>query len=178
MARKCSAWMTRHSRTQARWAFGPSRTASSLSTILRSSDAELIGIERSMEEGSMKNLLGLFVVLLAAVATAISAAGGYHLLETVPVGGEGVVGALCTMDSAGRRLYVTHNTQVEVLDVDSGTLVGKIEKTPGVRAIAIVPELGRGFFNRAQAATTTIFDLKTLATIGEVKVTGGAPTQI
>jgi DNA-binding beta-propeller fold protein YncE len=126
----------------------------------------------------MKNLLGSFVVLLAAVATAISAAGGYHLLETVPVGGEGVVGALCTMDSVGRRLYVTHNTQVEVVDVDSGQLVGKIANTQGAGAIAIVPELGRGFINRAQAATATIFDLKTLDTIGEINVTGAAPTQI
>ena len=126
----------------------------------------------------MKTLLGLLVVMMGAVAIAISVGGGYHLLQTVPVGGEGVVGALCTMDSAGRRLYVTHNTQVEVLDVDSGTLVGKIGNTQGARAIAVAPELGRGFINRAQAAAVTIFDLKMLATIGEVKVTGAAPTQI
>ena len=126
----------------------------------------------------MNTLSALLVYITGAVAIAISATGGYHLLQTVPVGGEGVVGALCTMDSAGRRLYVTHNRQVEVLDVDSGTLVGKVDNTPGARAIAVVPELGRGFINKAQAATTTIFDLKTLATIGEVKVTGGAPTQI
>jgi len=126
----------------------------------------------------MKTLFTLLVFMTGAVAIAISATGGYHLVQTVPVGGEGVVGALCTMDSAGRRLYVTHNTQVEVLDVDSGAMVGEIANTQGARAIAVVPELGRGFINRAQAATTTIFDLKTLATIGEVKVTGAAPTQI
>src|SRR5712691_11214941 len=126
----------------------------------------------------MKTLFTLLVFMTGAVAIAISATGGYHLVQTVPVGGEGVVGALCTMVSAGRRLYVTHNTQVEVLDVDSGAMVGEIANTQGARAIAVVPELGRGFINRAQAATTTIFDLKTLATIGEVKVTGAAPTQI
>src|SRR5260370_27045780 len=126
----------------------------------------------------MKTLLVFSAVMLGAGALTIAAAGGYHLLQTVPVGGEGVVGGLLTMDSAGRRLYVTHNTQVEVLDVDSGTLVGKIGNMQGARAIAVAPELGRGFINKAQAAAATIFDLKTLATIGEVKVTGAAPTQI
>ena len=93
------------------------------------------------------------------------------------MGGTGVVGVFGTVDPTGRRLYVTHNTQVEVLDVDSGTLVGKVEKTPGVRGIAIAPELGRGFVTHGQASST-IFDLKTLETVGEVKVTGAAPTQI
>src|SRR5437879_699326 len=55
-----------------------------------------------------------------AFVTAISATGGYHLSQTVPVGGAGVVGVLSTMDAAGRRLYVSHNTQVDVVDVDSG----------------------------------------------------------
>src|SRR6266571_6498579 len=125
----------------------------------------------------MKTLLACFAVMMSAVATAIAAAGGYHLLQPVPVGGAGVVGVLCTMDSAGRRLYVSHNTQVDVIDVDSGKVVGKVDKTPGVRAIAVASELGRGFTTNGQGATSTIFDLKTLATIGEVKV-GPAPTQI
>ncbi len=112
-----------------------------------------------------------------AFETAASATGGYHLSQTVPVGGAGVVGVLSTMDAAGRRLYVSHNTQVDVVDVDSGKVVGKVAKTPGVRAVALASELGRGFTTNGQGATSTIFDLKTLETIGEVKV-GPAPTQI
>ena len=52
--------------------------------------------------------------------------------------------------------------------MDSGAVVGKIEKTPGVHGIAVAPELGRGFVSNGQASTVTIFDLKTLKTIGEV----------
>jgi YVTN family beta-propeller protein len=74
------------------------------------------------------------------------------------------------VDEAARRLYISHGTQVEVLDVDSGTIVGKIEKTPGVHGIAIAPELGRGFVSNGQSSTVTIFDLKTLKTIAEVPV--------
>src|SRR6266705_6105727 len=118
----------------------------------------------------MKTLLACFAVMMSAVATAIAAAGGYHLLQPVPVGGAGVVGVLCTMDTAGRRLYVSHNTQVDVIDVDSGKVVGKVDKTAGVRGIALAPDLGRGFTANGQTiqgvafvgASSTIFDLKTL----------------
>ena len=30
------------------------------------------------------------------------------------------------MDEGARRLYVSHGTQVEVLDIDSGAIVGQI----------------------------------------------------
>jgi len=102
---------------------------------------------------------------------------GYNLSQTVPVGGAGVVGVLSTMDTASRRLYLSHITQVDVIDMDSGKVVGKVDKTPGVRAVAVVSELGRGFTTNGQGASSTIFDLKTLETIGEVKV-GPSPTQI
>lgn len=125
----------------------------------------------------MKTLSVLLVVFVGSVTAAISAAGGYRFLQTVQVGGVGVVGVSGAVDPVGRRLYVTHNTQIEVVDVDSGKLVGKVDKTPGVRAIAVAPELGRGFATNGQASTT-IFDLKTLETLRELKVTGAAPAQI
>ena len=75
-----------------------------------------------------------------------------------------------TVDEAGRRLYVSHGTQVEVLDVDSGAIVGKVENTPGVHGIAVAHELGRGFASNGQSSTVTIFDLKTLKEIAQVPV--------
>jgi DNA-binding beta-propeller fold protein YncE len=125
----------------------------------------------------MKTLSVLLVVFLSSITAAVSAAGGYRLLQTVQIGGAGVVGVSSTVDSGGRRLYVTHNTQIDVVDVDSGKLVGKVDKTPGVRAIAIAPELGRGFAAHGQTSMT-IFNLKTLETVREVKVTGAAPSQM
>ena len=81
------------------------------------------------------------------------------------------------MDEGARRLYVSHGTQVEVLDVDSGAIVGKIPNTLGVHGIAIAPALGRGFVSDGKASKVTIFDLKTLQTIGEVP-TGAGPDAI
>jgi DNA-binding beta-propeller fold protein YncE len=96
-------------------------------------------------------------------------AGDYHITKKIPIPGQGGWDYL-TVDEGARRLYVSHGTQVDVLDVDSGTIVGKVEKTPGVHGIAIAPELGRGFVSNGQSSTVTIFDLKTLNTVGEVKV--------
>jgi len=70
------------------------------------------------------------------------------------------VGTIFAVDEAARRLYVSHGTQVEVLDVDSGTVVGNISNTLGVHGIAIARELGRGFVSNGQSSTVTIFDLK------------------
>jgi YVTN family beta-propeller protein len=74
-------------------------------------------------------------------------------------------------------LYVSHGTQVEVIDVDSGNIVGTIPKTLGVHGIAIAPELGRGFVSNGQSSTVTIFDLKTLKPIADVP-TGQKPDAI
>jgi len=87
----------------------------------------------------------------------------------IPVSGQGGWDYL-TVDEAGRRLYVSHGTQVEVLDVDSGAIVGKVENTPGVHGIAVAHELGRGFASNGQSSTVTIFDLKTLKEIAQVPV--------
>jgi DNA-binding beta-propeller fold protein YncE len=74
--------------------------------------------------------------------------------------------------------YLTvKGTQVEVLNVDSGEIVGKIPNTLGVHWIAVAPDLGRGFVSNGQTSTVKVFDLKTLKTIGEVP-TGKKPDGI
>jgi DNA-binding beta-propeller fold protein YncE len=110
-----------------------------------------------------------FIFALSLSLLAVPTTGGYHVTKKIPIPGQGGWDYL-TVDEGARRLYVSHGTQVEVLDVDSGAIVGKIEKTPGVHGIAIAPELGRGFVSNGQSSTVTIFDLKTLKTIGELKV--------
>ena len=104
------------------------------------------------------------------------AADSYQITKKIPIPGQGSWDYL-TVDEGARRLYVSHGTQVEVLDLDSGAIVGKIENTQGVHGIAIAPDLGRGFVRDGQSSTVTIFDLKTLKTIAEVP-TGKKPDAI
>jgi YVTN family beta-propeller protein len=118
----------------------------------------------------------IFTLSLSLLAASAETAGGYHVIKKIAIPGEGS-GDYLTVDESARRLYVSHGTQVEVLDVDSGAIVGKIPNTPGVHGIAIAPELGRGFVSNGQSSTVTIFDLKTLKTIAEVP-TGKKPDAI
>ena len=88
---------------------------------------------------------------------------GYSIIKKIPIPGNGSWDYLA-VDEGGRRLYVSHGTQVEVLDVDSGAIVGKIENTPG-RAWHRNRTGGRARIReRRPASTVTIFDLKTLKT--------------
>jgi YVTN family beta-propeller protein len=125
-------------------------------------------------------VIAVFVATLAFGFTlaGVSAAsvGGFGITKKIAIPGQGSWDYL-SVDEAARRLYVSHGTQVEVIDVDSGSIVGSIPKTPGVHGIAIAPELGRGFVSNGQSSTVTIFDLKTLKPIGDVP-TGQKPDAI
>src|SRR5215470_15265100 len=68
----------------------------------------------------------------------------YKVETRYPVPGDGGFDYL-TIDSSARRLYLSHGTQVDVVDADSGKLIGTIPDTPGVHGIAIAPEFKQGF---------------------------------
>ncbi len=124
---------------------------------------------------------GLSLMFWCTAPTAAPAAppapnSGYHLIKKVHLGGQGGWDYL-VMDSAARRLYISHSTHVIVLDADTYKVVGDIPDTPGVHGVALAPEFGRGFTSDGQAAKVTIFDLKTLKKIGEAK-TGEGPDAI
>src|SRR5260370_16224872 len=85
----------------------------------------------------------LAVVFFAALL--FQGTTGYKVVGRYPVGGP--VGGFdyVSIDSSARRLYVSHATQVEVLDADSGKLIGTIADTPGVHGAAIASALKDGF---------------------------------
>jgi YVTN family beta-propeller protein len=114
-------------------------------------------------------LTAVFALVFALVNLSPASAGDLAVTKKIPIAGQGGWDYLA-VDEGARRLYVSHQNQVEVLDVDSGAIVGKIENTRGVHGIAVAPELGRGFVSNGQSSTVTIFDLKTLKTIAEVPV--------
>jgi hypothetical protein len=107
----------------------------------------------------------------AATPTPAPAGSGYHVIKTIPVGGDGGWDYVY-VDSAARRVYVSRGTHVVVVDADTYAVVGDIPDTPGVHGIAVASDLGRGFTSNGRADSVTIFDLKTLKPIGTVKTDG------
>jgi DNA-binding beta-propeller fold protein YncE len=83
-----------------------------------------------------------------------------------------------TFEPGGERLFISHGSEVLVVDTRSLKVVGTIPDTPGVHGIALAPELGRGYISAGRAGAIVVFDLKSLARLKEIKVTGENPDSI
>ncbi|MEJ0028947.1 MAG: hypothetical protein WDO15_00520 [Bacteroidota bacterium] len=83
------------------------------------------------------------------------------------VGGEGGWDYL-SADSKNNTLYVSHSTQVEVLNLRTHEKIGTIPNLQGVHGVIAVPSTGRGITTNGRSNTVTIFDLKTLKAIVEL----------
>lgn len=116
--------------------------------------------------------------LLALAASCICLpAWGYHLTHEIHIAGtEGW--DLLALDEKANRLFVSHGTHVEVVDLATLAVVGSIADTPGVHGIAIAADLGRGYVTAGATSSVVVFDLATLARLKEIKTTGENPDAI
>jgi len=105
---------------------------------------------------------------LAALCLAADAPG-FKVTKRYAVPGDGGFDYV-TFDPSSNRVYASHGTEVDVLDADSGKLLGKVEDTPGVHGIAIVPALHRGFTTNGGESTVSVFDTNTFKTIKKMTV--------
>lgn len=107
-----------------------------------------------------------------AMACLYAQAADYKVQTRYPVpGSEGW--DYISVDSSGRRIYVSHSVRVNVLDADTGAAVGTIEDTPGVHGIAIASKLKHGFTSNGKEDMVTMFDTGSLSVIKKIKVGGG-----
>lgn len=111
-----------------------------------------------------------FTTILALLAASCLAASAqqFTLTHSIHIGGTGGWDYLAT-DSQARRLYVSHNTEVDVVDLDTEKIVGKISGADGVHGIALAPESGRGYISSGRNDKILAFDLKTLTVLNTVK---------
>ena len=116
---------------------------------------------------------GLLVLWLCISSPGAGPVGGYHLIKKVPFGAaEGSTNEYfdyITVDPAARRVYLSHGTEVKVLDADTANVVGNITGFKRDHGVALAPELNRGFVSDGGAAQVVVFDTKTLKKIGQVK---------
>jgi DNA-binding beta-propeller fold protein YncE len=111
--------------------------------------------------------MALFAISLGSHAAPQGA--GYHLVKKIVLGGPGGWDYL-SADPVSHHVFISRGTHIMVLNPD-GSVAGDIPNLMGTHGAAIVPEFGRGFSSNGGSNSVTIFDLKTLATTGEVKLT-------
>jgi DNA-binding beta-propeller fold protein YncE len=123
-------------------------------------------------------LSGIVVMILGAGLLTIAATGRYRLLKKYSFGAaEGATREYfdyVTVDSASRRVYLSHGTEVKVLDADTGELIGNITGLKQDHGVAVASEFDRGFISDGGQGKVIIFDLKTLKVTGEAKADNDA----
>ncbi len=122
-------------------------------------------------------LVGLAYGLPAAAAADAAATATPRISARWPVPGTGGWDYL-TMDAPLHRLFIAHGEQVEVVDTQSGALLGQIPKLSGVHGVALAANLQRGYSSNGRSNTVTEFDYATLAVLREVPVPGNNPDAI
>jgi DNA-binding beta-propeller fold protein YncE len=108
-------------------------------------------------------------VVAAFLMSAGVGAAGYHLLTTIAVPGD-YGWDYASADTDGRRLYVGHDKEVVVIDLDSNKVVGSVGGGSDMHGATVAREFGRGFISETNPGSVVIFDLKTLKQIAEVPV--------
>jgi YVTN family beta-propeller protein len=132
-----------------------------------------------MRVAGLSILLGLASVAAITASAANPAAANPELTvqQRWKLGGEGGWDYL-SLDSSGQRLFVSRGSRVDVVSTQTGKIVGTIPDTNGVHGIAIAEDLRRGYTSNGKGDSVTAFDLDSLKTITEAKVSGHNPDAI
>src|SRR5579883_3388813 len=112
-------------------------------------------------------LLGALAGLAGVAGAQEAGTSGYKILQKVSLPGDGGWDFL-TVDSDARRVYVTHNNSVQVLDADTLRLVGTVENVQHPHGVVVLPDLGKGYVSSGDPGSVVVFDLKTLKRLSEI----------
>jgi YVTN family beta-propeller protein len=126
----------------------------------------------------MKKLIpGLLAAALLSITPVLLHAQTYVLDKKIPLTGDGGYDYL-SIDKVNNRLYVSHGTMVNVVDLATEKQVGVIEGMKGVHGIAIVNKEGKGFISDGRANAAVAFDLNTFKVIATIPLDAKGPDAI
>jgi DNA-binding beta-propeller fold protein YncE len=123
----------------------------------------------------MKKLQGLTFIFILASSNLL-AQNEFHVINTFHIQSPGGWDYIA-IGPGNNRLYVSHSTQVNILDEKTGDSIGIIENTTGVHGIAFDKSQGKGFTSNGRLNNVTVFDLLTNKTLAQIP-TGQNPDAI
>lgn len=121
-----------------------------------------------------KSIIGISI--LTAFCFNATAQSGYTVTKTFHIASAGGWDYLAA-DPGSNKLYVSHGTQVNILDKYTGDSLGVIENTIGVHGIAFNDAMGKGYTSNGRLNNVTVFDLKTDKPLSKI-ATGENPDAI
>jgi YVTN family beta-propeller protein len=99
------------------------------------------------------------------------------LSASIAIGGAGGWDYIA-VDPASHYLYVSHSSQVHVVDPVGKKVVATLPNTPGVHGAAFAPEFSRAFITCGKDDTVQVIDTKTFKPVKTLKATGKKPDAV
>lgn len=123
----------------------------------------------------IKNILFVFASTLGIYPIALAQQSHeYKVVRTYHIASPGGWDYIAVHDG---KLFVSHGTQVNILNEENGDSVGVIPNTTGVHGIAFDSELNKGYTSNGRLNNVTVFDLTTNAVLDQI-ATGQNPDAI
>lgn len=110
--------------------------------------------------------LGILLFTNAAVAYAQPA---FKVINTFKIASAGGWDYLAVQPNSA-NLYVSHGTQVNIINKITGDSIGIIPNTIGVHGIAFIPSLKKGYTSNGRLNNVTVFDLNSFAVMDSIQV--------
>lgn len=127
----------------------------------------------------MKTHSSFLVLTIAACMATLTgrtqSASGYQVTKTFKIASPGGWDYIAV--GPDKKIYVSHASQVNILDQATGDSLGVIPNTTGVHGIAFDEALGKGYTSNGRLNTVTVFDLKTAQVLKQIP-TGQNPDAI
>jgi YVTN family beta-propeller protein len=125
----------------------------------------------------MRIQLVIAIGVLSMGAGFVAAQGSYTQVADIQIGGPLPASWDYSLaDGPSKRLYVSHASEVVVIDTATDKVIGRIADTPGVHGIAV--GAGKVFTSNGRGNTVSVVDPKTLATTATIDSGGINPDAI
>ena len=105
--------------------------------------------------------------LLVLTTGALAAQQPYKVLDHWKIGGAGGWDYLLAEPGA-HRLYITHGQRVDVVDSNTGKVIGAITGLKGTHGVVLDPDGKTGYISDGGANAVVVFDRHTFATLASI----------
>jgi YVTN family beta-propeller protein len=125
---------------------------------------------------ALTSFIAMALILSSCLQASAQPGKPFHVAKTLSIGGTGGWDYLA-VPPGSNNLYVSHSTQVNIINKQTGDSIGVIPNTTGVHGIAFIPSLNKGYTSNGRLNTVTVFDLSTGAPLLQI-ATGENPDAI
>lgn len=112
------------------------------------------------------------IAVCFAVPALVLAQKPYHVIDQWKTGGEGFWDYLIA-DAPAHRVYITRGTHVDIIDTQTGKLIGSINGLTAIHGVALDNAGKFGYVSDGGANQVVVFDRSTLASVATIPVGRG-----